>query len=135
MQKLKKPIMVLSIILLFCASGLSNTYGVQAEAVTDNRYEVFMLTPSLPGCNPTTMTFRSDGILNIQCMDGFGMYLAFGNFFVAFYRAPDFDMGRDVTLVLGGFALDPFIVASGMSYIGNNSDTFMLTGYSLTPSQ
>ena len=132
MKKFKKSIMIFSsIIILFSASGLSTAKATEAESVKDKRYEVFTFNP-LPACNPTTMTFRSDNILVIECMDGFGMYLPVSNFFVAFYRAPNFYLGKDATFFITGFALDPFIIAGGVAYIGDDTETVLVTGYLLS---
>jgi hypothetical protein len=131
MKKFKKSIMIFSIIILFSASGLSTAKATEAETVKDKRYEVFMVNP-LPACNPTTMTFRSDNILVIECMDGFGTYMPVSNFFVAFYQAPDFYLGKDATIFLTGFALDPFIIAGGVAYIGDDTETVLITGYLLS---
>ena len=76
--------------------------------------------------------FRSDNILVVECMDGFGMYMPVSNFFVAFYRAPDFYLGKDATILLTGFAIDPFIIAGGVAYIGDDTETILVTGYLLS---
>jgi len=108
---------------------------VTAAAVAGTRYEVFMTPDLLPGCNPTTLTFRPDFIFKIDCMDGFGMYLSMGSLFAGFFHAPDFYLGKDVTFALSGFALDPLFFAAGLTYIGNDREPVALVGYTVAPQE
>ena len=130
MGKLKKSIMILSVIILFTVSGLSSARGAEVQTVEDKRYEVFM-SDALPSCNPTSVTFRPDNVLVIECMDGFGIYIPVSNFFVALYWAPGFYLGKNATIFLSGLAFDPFIIACGATYIGDDSEPLFFTGYLL----
>ncbi len=129
-MKHTKPLIILSLVLLLIAAGTLPAAAAEATDVANKRYQVFMLNP-LPGCNPTAITFRPDNILVIGCMDGFGTYLSAGNAFVAVYRAPDFFSGRDLTLFFTGFALDPVLLASGIAYVGDDTQTVLAAGYLL----
>ena len=101
------------------------------QTIKGKRYEVF-LVGSLEGCSATTMTFRSDNILLLECTDGYGVYLPILNFFTAFYWAPDFYLGGGMVLVLSGVGFDPFMLAGGIAYVGNDARPILITGYLLS---
>jgi len=115
-----------------CEGG-DTTTTTTTLTVKGKRYEV-VLVGSFEGCSATTMTFRSDNILVIECMDGFGVYLPILNFFTAFYWAPDVYLGKGVAILLSGMALDPFIAGGGIKYIGNDLSPVIITGYLLSTS-
>jgi len=118
---------------LDCHSECEGTTTTTALTVKGKRYEV-VLVGSFEGCSATTMTFRSDNILVIDCMDGFGVYLPILNFFIAFYWAPDAYLGKGIAILLSGMAIDPFIVAGGITYLGNDLSPVIITGYLLSAS-
>lgn len=125
-----------------CEEGPTTTTTVDGETTTTttipestirgNRYEVFLLGPFQEGCSATTMTFRSDNVLTLQCMDGFGTYLSFGNFFTAFYWSNNYYKGYGLALLLSGFASDSYINCGGIAYFGNTISPVLLTGYILS---
>ena len=118
-----------------CEGGeTTTTTTVTYTTVKGKRYEVF-LVGSFEGCSATTMTFRSDNILLLGCIDGYGVYLPILNFFTAVYWAPNFYLGGGVVLVLSGVGLDPFITAGGIAYVGNDVRPLLITGYLLSTPQ
>jgi hypothetical protein len=132
MKKLIKSMMLLSITAaMFYTYGLSSACGAEINDVKGKRYQVFM-TPPLTDTSSAIMTFRSDNILVIDTIDGYGIYMPVLNFFAAYYWAPDFYLGRPISILLTGFAMDPFITAVGVGYIGNNIHMVLITGYSLS---
>jgi len=115
-----------------CEGGeTTTTTTVTYTTVKGKRYEVF-LVGSFEGCSATTMTFRADNILLLGCIDGYGVYLPILNFFTAVYWAPNFYLGEGVVLVLSGVGLDPFIIAGGIAYVGNDVAPVLITGYLLS---
>ncbi len=109
----------------------TTTTTVPQTTIAGNRYEVFLLGP-FEGCTATTLTFRSDNILTLECMDGFGTYLAFGNIFTAFYWSNNYYQGYGLGILLSGIALDPYIIGGGIAYFGNNVSPVVITGYILS---
>lgn len=115
-----------------CDGGeTTTTTSVPQTTIEGNRYEVFLVGPFKEGCNATTMTFRSDNVLILQCLDGFGTYLSIGNIFTAFYWSNNYYEGYGLGLFLSGIALDSYIIAGGIAYFGNNISPLVLTGYIL----
>jgi len=115
-----------------CEGGeTTTTTTVPQTTITGNRYEVFLVGP-FEGCTATTLTFRSDNILTLECMDGFGTYLAFGNIFTAFYWSNNYYQGYGLGILLSGIALDPYIIGGGIAYFGNNVSPVVITGYILS---
>ena len=110
----------------------TTTTTVLQSTIKGNRYEVFLVGPFKEGCSATTMTFRSDNVLILQCMDGFGTYFSFGNFFTAFYWSNNYYKGYGLVLLLTGFASDSYINCGGIAYFGNNISPVALTGYILS---
>ena len=129
MFRLIKFAVILSMLAMVSSSAVC--LASEAETVSDKRYEVFMTNP-LPGLGATTMTFRADNILIIEGMDGAGIYMPVANTFNAFYWAPEYYMGDDITLWLTGFTINPFIFAFGIARVGNDPRTVLLTGYVLS---
>jgi len=118
-----------------CEGGeTTTTTTVTYTTIKGKRYEVF-LVGSFEGCSATTMTFRSDNILLLGCIDGYGVYLPILNLFTAVYWAPNFYLGGGVVLVLSGVGLDPFITAGGIAYVGNDVRPLLITGYLLSTPQ
>jgi len=109
--------------------------ATRAAAVAGTSYEVFMSPALLQGCNPTTLTFRPDYILQIDCMDGFGMYGAVGNFFAGFYHAPDYYLQNDATLFLSGFVVNPLFLAGSLTFVGKGNGAMALVGYPSNPQE
>ncbi len=99
--------------------------------VTGDRYEIFFIGGPV-GCNATTINFRSDNVLVLDCMDGYGIYLPFLNFFSAVYWSNDFYLGSGALFVVSGVAFDPFIAGAGAAYFGNEFRPIAFTGYLLT---
>lgn len=132
MKKFKTSTMILSIITIICVTfGAITVRGAETADFADKRYEVFF-AGSLPGCSATTMTFRSDDILILACIDGFGVYSELLDIFSATYWAPDYFKGKGIVLLLIGTACDPFIIAGGIAIIGNDVGLVVLTGYLLS---
>jgi len=132
MKKLIKTILILSInAAMLSAFGLPASIGAEINDVKGKRYQVFM-TPPITDTSSAIMTFRSDNILVIDTIDGYGIYMPVLNLFAAYYWAPDFYLGRPISILLTGFAMDPFITAVGVGYIGNNIHMVLITGYSLS---
>ena len=99
--------------------------------VTGDRYEIFFIGGPA-GCNATTINFRTDNVLVLDCMDGFGVYLPFLNFFSAVYWSNDFYLGSGALFAVSGVAFDPFIAGAGMAYYDNAIRPLAFTGYLLT---
>jgi hypothetical protein len=135
MQKLYFSLLFCSLLFLGLSPAAFAEAHVSAAAVIGTRYEVFMTPALLPGCNPTTLTFRPDFIFKIDCMDGFGLYVPLGNFFAGFFHAPGFYLGKDVTFFVSGFVLDPLFFAVGLTYIGNDREPVALVGYTVAPQE
>jgi len=114
-----------------CGGETTTTTTVSQTTVKGKRYEVFLVGP-FEGCSATTMNFRLDNILILECIDGYGVYLPILNFFTAFFWAPNFYLGGGVFLILSGVGLDPFITAGGIAYFGNEVSPVVLTGYLLS---
>lgn len=134
MKRLKTLIMTLSIITILCAiPGMPTIRKAQAADVTGSRYEVFFLG-SFPGCSATTMTFRSDGILILECIDGFGVYSVLLDTFSATFWAPNYFEGKGIILLLSGAACDTFILAGGIAIIGSDVGLVLLNGFLLSTS-
>jgi hypothetical protein len=99
--------------------------------VKGKRYEIFLIGPFREGCRATTAEFRSDNVLIIDCLDGFGMYISIGNTFTAVYWSNNYYLGYGLGMILTGFTVEPYIVAGGLSCFGNIISTVVLSGYIL----
>ena len=118
-----------------CDGGETTTTTTTSQAtIKGNRYEVFLVGSGMEGCSATTMNFRSDNVLILECLDGVGNYISMGNYFTAFYWANNYYKGYGMGLFLSGIALDPYIIAVGIGYFGNNLSPVVLTGYILSTS-
>jgi len=111
--------------------GSTTTTTTPQPTITGNRYEIFLIGPFREGCRATTAEFRSDNVLTLECLDGFGVYLGFGNTFTAVYWTNNYYLGYGMGMVLTGFAADPYIVAGGLASFGNIISTVVMTGYIL----
>ena len=117
-----------------CDGGETTTTTTSTGPITDvtgDRYEVFLIG-SPQACSATTMTFRSDNVLVLDCVDGFGIYLPLLNFFTALYWSNDFYLGYGGFFAISGFAFDPFITGAGIAYFGNEVRPMGFVGYLLT---
>ena len=131
MKKVKIS-MIITIIATFCVTfGMFATGAAEARDVTDTRYEVFFLGAP-PGCNATTMTFRADQVLIFECIDGYGTYYPAENSFTATFWANTLYLGEGALFSITGIALDPFILAVGLSIIGDDVGWILLSGYLLS---
>lgn len=111
--------------------GGSTTTTTPPTGVRGNRYEIFLIGPFREGCRSATAQFRSDNVLVLDCLDGFGWYLSFGNTFTAIYWSNNYYLGYSLGMMVTGFAINPYIVAGGLSYFGNIMSTVVITGYIL----
>ena len=133
MKKVKLS-MTITIITTFCLTfGIFATGTAEARDVTDTRYEVFFLGAP-PGCTSTTMTFRADQVLTFDCLDGYGIYYPTGNgnSFTATFWANTLYLDEGALFSITGIALDPFILAVGLSIIGDDVGWILLSGYLLS---
>jgi len=117
-----------------CEGGetTTTTTTISQAIIKGSRYNVFLVGPFKEGCTSTTMTFRSDNVLILQCLDGFGTYLSFGNFFMAVYWSNNYYKGYGLGLFLSGSAFDSYINCLGIAYFANNISPVVLTGYLLS---
>lgn len=113
-----------------CQGGTTTTTTASQETVKGKRFEVF-LTGLSEGCSAATFEFRSDNVLVIDCLDGYGVYLPFLNTFTALYWSNNYYRGGGMAMLLTGVWNDPFLNAVGIAYFGRTSDFVVLTGYRL----
>jgi hypothetical protein len=78
------------------------------------------------------MTFRSDGVLLLECVDGFGSYVSLGSFFAGFFWTNNYYQGYPRFLFISGFASDPYLIGSGIDVVfGKGTGPVIITGYLL----
>ena len=53
--------------------------------IKGTRWEVFVVGPFREGCTATTLTFREDNVITLDCLDGFGQYSSIGGAFSALF--------------------------------------------------
>ena len=109
----------------------TTTTTTTVPSVKGKRYEIFLIGPFREGCRSTAAEFRSDNVLVLDCLNGFGMYLSIGGSFTAVYWSNNYYLGYGMGMVLTGFAADPYIAAGGLAFFGNMISTVALSGYIL----
>jgi len=111
-----------------CGNSTTTTTTPQ-PTIKGNRYEIFLIGPFREGCRATTIEFRSDNVLVLDCLDGFGSYLSIGNTFTAVYWSNNYYLGYGLGMILTGFAVNPYIIAGGLASFGNMISTVIMSGY------
>jgi hypothetical protein len=114
-----------------CQGGTTTTTTTAPrESIKGKRFKVF-LTGLSEGCSAATLNFRSDNVLVIDCLDGYGVYLPLINAFTAVYWSNNYYQGGGMIMFLTGVWNDPFFNAFGIAYFANTKDFVVLTGYVL----
>jgi hypothetical protein len=111
-----------------CQGGATTTTTTPQESIKGKRFEVF-LTGLSEGCSAATVEFRSDNVLVIDCLDGYGVYLPLANAFTALYWSNNYYRGGGMGMFLTGIWSEPFFNAIGIAYFARTSDFVVLTGY------
>ena len=113
-----------------CGSSTTTTTALQ-PLIKGNRYEVLFIGSFSEGCNATAVEFRSDNVLVMDCMDGFGSYLSIGNIFASVYWSNNYFLGNGMCMVLTGYAIDSYIVGGGLVYTAGRISPVLMSGYVL----
>ena len=113
-----------------CGGSTTTTTALQ-PLIKGNRYEVFFVGPFKEGCNSATIDFRSDNVMVLDCMDGYGAYVSVGNVFTAVYWSNNYFLGDGLGMVLSGAAVNSYIVGGGLAYYGKILSIVLLSGYIL----
>jgi hypothetical protein len=113
-----------------CGSSTTTTTAPPTN-IKGNRFEIFLLGPFREGCRATTVEFRSDNVMILDCLDGFGNYISVGNVFIGVYWTNNYFMGYGMGMVLTGFSVYPYIAAGGFASYGNIISTVVMSGYIL----
>jgi hypothetical protein len=87
--------------------------------------------PFREGCTATTLNFRADNVLTLDCLDGFGEFIAIGGAFSAVYWTNNFYRGYSLGMVITGIAFNPYIIIVGVANYGNIVTPVLLIGYIL----
>ena len=117
-----------------CDGGNGSTTTTSSppqSTIRDSRYEIFLVGTSEVGCSSSTLTFRSDNVLILDCIEGFGTYLSIANVFTAFYWSNNFYQGSGMVLFFSGIAIDPYITGGGIAFFNNRVQPVIITGYRL----
>jgi hypothetical protein len=114
-----------------CQGGTTTTTTTPQESIKGKRFEVFLAGLSEGGCSAATFEFRSDNVLIIDCLDGYGIYLPFLNAFTAVYWSNEYYLGGGMVMFLTGVWNNPFFKAFGIAFFGNTAAFVVLTGYIL----
>ena len=109
----------------------STTTTTPQVTIKDSRYEVF-LVGAREGCTATTMTFRSDNVLLLDCPEGFGFYVSLGGFFTGVYWSNNYYQGYGLLTVLSGVAVNSYITIGGVASYANNTSQLLYYGYRLS---
>lgn len=113
------------------ATGTSTTTTTPQISIKGKRFEIFLIGPFREGCRATTVEFRSDNVLVLDCLDGFGTYWSIGNVFSAVYWSNNYYLGYGLGMIISGFAFDSYIFAGGIAYFEHVISTVALSGYVL----
>ncbi len=113
-----------------CGGSTTTTTALQ-PLIKGNRYEVFFAGPFKEGCTSATIDFRSDNVMVLDCMDGYGTYVSVGNVFTAVYWSNNYFLGNGLGMVLSGAAFNSYIVGGGLAYYGTILRIVLLSGYIL----
>jgi hypothetical protein len=92
---------------------------------------VFVVGPFREGCTATTLNFREDNVLTLDCLEGFGEFISIGGTFSAIYWSNNAYQGFNLGMVLTGVAFNPYIIIIGVAYYGNIITPVLLIGYIL----
>ena len=113
-----------------CGSSTTTTTAPRTN-IKGNRYEVLFVGEFKEGCNSATVDFRSDNVMVLDCMDGYGTYVSFGNVFTAVYWTNNYFLGDGLAMVISGAAVYPYIYGGGLTYYGKYVSIVLLSGYIL----
>jgi hypothetical protein len=113
-----------------CGSSTTTTTAPRTN-IKGNRYEVLFVGEFKEGCNSATVDFRSDNVMVLDCMDGYGTYVSVGNVFTAVYWSNNYYLGYGLGMVLSGAAVNSYIVGGGLAYYGKILSIVLLSGYIL----
>lgn len=116
-----------------CDGGTTTTTTTTGppSSLAGTRWEVFVVGPFPEGCTATTLNFRADNVLTLDCLDGFGEFIAIGGAFSAVYWSNNFYMGYSLRMVITGVAFNPYIIIVGVANYGNILTPVLLIGYIL----
>ncbi|MDX1779416.1 MAG: hypothetical protein R3339_11100 [Thermodesulfobacteriota bacterium] len=115
-----------------CDGGSTTTTTTgPPSSLAGTRWEVFVVGPFREGCTATTLNFRSDNVLTLDCLEGFGEFLSVGGAFSAVYWSNNAYQGYNLGMVLTGIAFKPYIIIIGVAYYGNIITPVLLIGYIL----
>ena len=99
--------------------------------IKGTRWEVFIVGPFREGCNATTLNFREDNVLTLDCLDGFGQYGSIGGSFSAIFWSNNAYRGYNLGMFISGVASNSYITIIGVAYYGNIISPVLLIGYIL----
>jgi hypothetical protein len=100
-------------------------------SLAGTRWEVFVVGPFREGCNATTLNFREDNVLTLDCLDGFGEFISIGGTFSAVYWSNNAYKGYNLGMIITGVAFNSYITIIGVAYYGNIISPILLIGYIL----
>ena len=111
--------------------GTTTTTTGLPSALNGTRWEVFVIGPFREGCTATTLTFREDNVLTLDCLDGFGQYASIGASFSGAFWSNNAYKGYNLGMILTGVAFNSYITIIGVAYYGNIISPVLLIGYIL----
>ena len=114
-----------------CDDGGTTTTTGPPGSLAGTRWEVFVVGPFREGCTGTTLNFRADNVLTLDCLEGFGQFMSIGGTFSAVYWSNNAYQGYNLGMVLTGVAFNPYIIIIGVAYYGNIITPVLLIGYIL----
>ena len=109
--------------------GVCENDGGPPSSLAGTRWEIFVVGPFREGCTATTLNFREDNVLTMDCLDGFGEFIAIGGSFAAVYWSNNFYRGYSLGMVITGIAFNPYIIIVGVANYRNIITPVLLIGY------
>ncbi len=115
-----------------CDDGSTTTTTTgPLPSLAGTRWEIFVTGPFREGCTATTLNFREDNVLTLDCLDGFGEFISIGGAFSAVYWSNNYYRGYSLGMVITGIAFNPYIIIIGVANYGNIITPVLFVGYIL----
>jgi len=100
-----------------------------AETVTGKKYSVFIYSQYVQE-PAATITFKTSGVLLLSSHNGFGGYAAFPGGIIAVFSAPEYELNKDLFMIMSGLVLDNFLSGVGITFTNRVfSEIFFFSGY------
>jgi hypothetical protein len=127
MKRRPTAIAVLGLMFVMIAAAAPRLAG--AETVNGKKYSVFIYSRYVPE-PAATITFKAGGVLLISSHTGFGGYAAFAEGVIAVFSAPEYEVNKDLFMIMTGLVLDDFLSGVGITFTnGAFSEIFFFSGY------